>query len=214
MLGAMKPDHPFVHRLSQRLAAHRPRVLDLHTPRAGVLVPLVAADDEPGLLLTVRAAHLKSHPGQIAFPGGMWEPRDADLAATALRETEEELNIPTAGVQLLGPLSTGLSKDGVQVFPQVGLVGELTTCRASPDEIADWFVVPWSFFAATEPELVPMQRHGIDFQIPHYRYQGHHIWGLTAMILLELINLVEDTDWPLPAFAHATRPGYTPGAGG
>lgn len=181
------------------LRNHSPRHLSLPSPKAGVLVPLVQLE-EPGVLLTVRAAHLNSHPGDVAFPGGMWEVEDVDLAQTALRETHEELNLPPSRIQLIGSLSTGLSKTGVQVFPYVGWVEHLQDCRPSPDEIAEWFVVPWSFFADTRPELKPVQRHGVEFQIPHYHYQNRHIWGLTAMILLELINLVEGTAWPLPEF--------------
>lgn len=196
----MKPASPHQNRFIEPLRSHRPRQLALATPKAGVLVPLVETD-EVGVLLTVRAAHLNSHPGEVAFPGGMWELEDNDLAATALRETHEELNLPPSCIELLGSLSTGLSKSGVQVFPYVGWVEHLEDCQPSPDEIADWFIVPWSFFADTAPELMPVHRHGVDFQIPHYHYQGRHIWGLTAMILLELINLVEGTDWPLPAFA-------------
>jgi len=191
------------------LSDHQPRLLTLDQPRAGVLVPLVAGETEPLLLLTVRARHLKSHPGDIAFPGGMWEPEDASLQATALRETHEELNLPPDQISILGALSTGLSKTGVQVYPYVGRVLTLDDCRASPDEIAQWFTVPWSFFADTAPQMQPMERHGISFHIPHYEFDGHHIWGLTAMILLELVNLTEGTDWPLPAFTGVTRPGRT-----
>lgn len=198
----MKPVNDYQHRFIEPLRSYRPRQLALSTPKAGVLVPLVATD-EVGVLLTVRASHLKSHPGEVAFPGGMWEVADQDLAATALRETYEELNLPPSRIELLGALSTGLAKSEVQVFPYVGWVEHLHDCRASPDEIADWFVVPWSFFADTTPELMPVHRHGVDFQIPHYHYQGRHIWGLTAMILLELINLIEGTNWPLPAFASS-----------
>jgi 8-oxo-dGTP pyrophosphatase MutT (NUDIX family) len=202
----MSPLSPFFTQLEHRLNDHEPKLLSLDRPRAGVLVPLVDAGGEPALLLTVRAKHLKSHPGDIAFPGGMWEPVDDSMQATALRETHEELNLPPHQINVLGALSTGLSKNGVQVYPFVGLVNSLDSCVASPDEIAHWFTVPWSFFAGTAPELQPIERHGISFQIPHYEFDGHHIWGLTAMILLELVNLTEGTDWPLPAFTGVTRP--------
>lgn len=196
----------FTH-LERRLVQHQPRLLSLDQPRAGVLVPLVERAGEPTLLLTVRAGHLKSHPGDVAFPGGMWEPLDASLQATALRETQEELSLSPEHIDVLGPLSTGLSKNGVQVFPFVGRVAGLDQCVASPDEIAEWFTVPWAFFCDTAPRLQPIERHGIAFQIPHYEFEGRHIWGLTAMILLELVNLTEGTDWPLPVFTGVTRPG-------
>ncbi|MEX2320047.1 MAG: CoA pyrophosphatase [Saccharospirillum sp.] len=197
----------FFSQIERRLTSHEPRLLSLNQPRAGVLVPLVVSAGEPSLLLTVRAQHLNSHPGDIAFPGGMWEPEDVSLQATALRETHEELNLSPDLIEVLGPLSTGLSKSGVQVFPFVGKVASLDQCVASPDEIAEWFTVPWAFFTDTAPRLQPIERHGISFQIPHYDFDGHHIWGLTAMILLELVNLTEGTDWPLPAFTGVTRPG-------
>ncbi len=206
MLVFMNSNDPFFHRMRGRLERHEPTVLAYSRPKAGVLVPLVQGN-EPELLLTVRAGHLKSHPGEVAFPGGMWEPTDVDLEHTALRETYEELNIPPEQIDVLGPLSTGLSKAGVQVYPYVGIVNHLDDCRASPDEIESWFTVPWSFFVETAPKLQPVRRHGIEFHLPHYHYERWHIWGLTAMILLELINLVEETDWPLPAFANVTRPG-------
>lgn len=197
-------------RFAQPLRDHSPSQLALSSPRAGVLVPLVETD-EVGVLLTVRAAHLNSHPGEVAFPGGMWETEDGDLAQTALRETHEELNLPPSRIRVLGSLSTGLSKAGVQVFPYVGWVDHLEGCQPSPDEIAECFVVPWAFFADTRPELVPVRRHGVEFQIPHFHYQDRHIWGLTAMILLELINLVEGTDWPLPTYTDVLSYGRTPG---
>lgn len=203
----MTASSSFFSHLERRLTNHTPRLLSLNQPRAGVLVPLVEEAGEPSLLLTVRARHLNSHPGDIAFPGGMWEPEDASLEETALRETHEELNLAPDLIDVLGPLSTGLSKSGVQVFPFVGKVANLDQCIASPDEIAEWFTVPWAFFSDTAPRLQPIERHGISFQIPHYDFDGHHIWGLTAMILLELVNLTEDTDWPLPAFTGVTRPG-------
>lgn len=205
MLITMNSSERLFNLMQDRLSRHKPRLLSLHKPRAGVLVPFVAGD-EPSVLLTIRADHLKSHPGEVAFPGGMWEPEDGNLQQTALRETHEELNLHPNKVSVLGSLSTGLSKAGVQVFPFVGVVDNLEGCQASPDEIASWFTVPWSFFATTEPELQLIERHGIEFHVPHFHYQGWHIWGLTAMIMLELINLVEETDWPLPPFSEARPP--------
>lgn len=191
-------------KLTSQFETYEPTLLRLRRPEAGVLVPIVLLD-EPAILLTVRARHLKSHPGDVAFPGGMRDRADGDLSMTALRETEEELNLPPSSIELLGRLSTGLSKNGIQVNPFVGVVHDLSDCRPSPAEIAEWFTVPWSFFAQQAPEFQPVQRHGIDFQIPHYQFDGKHIWGLTAMILLELVNLVEGTAWPVPAFSEVVN---------
>lgn len=188
-------------KLTSQFETYQPTLLNLHRPEAGVLVPVVL-EDEPAILLTVRSRHLKSHPGDIAFPGGMREQTDVDLSMTALRETEEELNLPPSCIELLGRLSTGLSKNGILVNPFVGVVHDLSSCQPSPDEIAEWFTVPWSFFAQQAPDFQAVQRHGIHFQIPHYQFGDKHIWGLTAMILLELVNMVEGTTWPVPAFSE------------
>lgn len=199
----------FEQHLRSRLQQHTPDILSLDRPKAAVLVPLVSTP-EPSILLTVRAAHLKSHPGQVSFPGGMAEASDETLAVTALRETHEEIAIRPQQVEVLGELSTAFSKDGVQVYPFVGWVDRDHQSEGSPDEIDEIFHVPWSFFANEAPELQKIERHGMSFEIPHFYFEGRHIWGLTAMILLELINLVEDKDWPVPQFGKATRPGETP----
>jgi 8-oxo-dGTP pyrophosphatase MutT (NUDIX family) len=199
----------FPTHLKNCFADYTPDTFTLDRPKAAVLVPIVL-DPEPSVLLTVRASHLNSHPGQVSFPGGMEEVRDKTLFDTALRETREEILIDENRVELVGGLSTTISKDGVLVYPVVGMLENTLGAEASPDEIAEIFHVPWRFFAEEQPELQRMDRHGISFQIPHYHFEGKHIWGLTAMILLELINLVEGTSWPTPQFSLATRPGETP----
>jgi 8-oxo-dGTP pyrophosphatase MutT (NUDIX family) len=197
---------PFLQQLKRQFSSHTPEILELDRPRAGVLVPLVI-EPEPSVLLTVRAAHLNSHPGQVSFPGGMFEPEDLSLTHTALRETHEEIALQPNLFEVVGELSTAFSKDGVQVYPIVGVIENSSSAIASPDEIAEIFSVPWQFFVEQAPKMEPIERHGLKFQIPHYHYEGKHIWGLTAMILLELINLVEGTKWPTPQFSAAMHPG-------
>jgi hypothetical protein len=67
------------------------------------------------------------------------------------------------------------------------------------------FKVPWTFFLEQTPKLERVYRHGISFEIPHYYFEDKHIWGLTAMILLEMLNLVEGTQWPVPKFSDAAQ---------
>lgn len=199
----------FNNLLKARLSDYQPKTFELDRPKAAVLVPIVM-QPEPAVLLTVRASHLNSHPGQVSFPGGMSEPVDPTLSHTALRETEEEIALAPDRIEIVGELSTALSKDGVLVYPYVGLLETAEGSKASPDEIAEIFSVPWSYFANQAPEMQSIDRHGISFEIPHFHYQGKHIWGLTAMILLELVNLVEGTSWAVPDFSMASRPGETP----
>ncbi|WP_320824370.1 CoA pyrophosphatase [Reinekea sp.] len=202
----MTKPYQFDQRLKQGFADYQPEIFSLDRPQAAVLVPLIMLP-EPSVLLTVRAAHLNSHPGEVSFPGGMVEAVDRSLSATALRETYEEIGFEPTRFDVMGQLSTTLSKNGVLVYPIVGLALSAEGSQASPDEIAEIFTVPWSFFATQAPELQSMDRHGFEFPIPHFYYQDKHIWGLTAMILLELINLLEGTAWPIPDFASASLPG-------
>lgn len=204
----MNQNNFFFDRLKQKLGTFEPRQFQLDRPQAAVLVPILL-DPEPAILLTVRAAHLNSHPGQVSFPGGMSEAHDKTMADTALRETEEEIAMDRGEFSIVGELSTAFSKDGVQVYPIVGVAQSHQTAVASPDEIAEIFTVPWQFFLDNEPELKPIARHGMSFKVPHYHYRGHHIWGLTAMILLELFNVVEETNWPVPDFTTASKPGVS-----
>lgn len=185
--------------IQQRMNQYSPKILNTEKKHAAVLLPVVLGA-EPSVILTIRAAHLKSHPGDVSFPGGMVEAFDSGIEEAALRETYEEINLPPHQFQVQGRLSSALSKNGILVQPVVATIHDASDCLASPDEIADIFYVPWRFFAETEPELTQFNRHGIDIQVPHFYYQGHHIWGLTAMILLEFINIIEETQWPLPPF--------------
>lgn len=194
----------FHTKIQQHMRTFRPTLMHTELKHAAVLIPVVL-QPEPAILLTVRAAHLKSHPGDVSFPGGMVECYDNGIEDAALRETHEEINLTPNQFHVHGRLSTALSKNGVLVHPVLASLNDASNSEANPDEIADIFSVPWQFFAQTTPELTPYERHGIAIQVPHFHYQGRHIWGLTAMILLELINLLEGTQWPLPPFIESEK---------
>lgn len=194
----------FHTKIQQQMRTFSPTLMHTEQKHAAVLLPVILAP-EPSILLTVRAAHLKSHPGDVSFPGGMVECFDNGIEDAALRETHEEINLKPNQFQVHGRLSTALSKNGVFVHPVVATLDDASSSKANPDEIADIFSVPWAFFAQTKPELTPFERHGINIQVPHFYYQDRHIWGLTAMILLEFINLMEGTDWPVPPFIDSKK---------
>src|SRR3990167_8573388 len=85
-------------------------------PEAAGLVP-IARSDEPEVVLTLRASGLSPHGGEVAFPGGRRDPEDADLIRTALREAQEEIGLAPGLVEVVGPLSTLVSRHGIQVTP-------------------------------------------------------------------------------------------------
>lgn len=190
----------FRTRLFDTLNQHQPFTGKPIYPYASVLVPILL-DAEPEVLLTVRAEHLTSHPGEVSFPGGMNEDTDIDWVDTAFRETREEVGVARECFEHAGQLSAVVSKKGYKVYPVVGLAQRSLSIEANEEEISEVFTVPWHFFAKTAPELRPAFRGADEFFIPHFYYEDKHIWGLTAMVLLELVNLLEGTEWPVPDFS-------------
>ena len=117
---------------------------------AAVLIPLIDRDDSDlTLLLTQRSADLKTHAGQVSFPGGRMEPDDADVSVTALRETEEEVGILQAGVSVIGYLDPMPTITGYAVTPVVGVVGGGFELNIDKTEVEYVFEVPLSFLMLT-----------------------------------------------------------------
>ncbi|MDE3736320.1 MULTISPECIES: CoA pyrophosphatase [Pseudomonas] len=180
--------------LLRRVQSYSPRTLetDHDFPEAAVLVPITRSD-EPELVLTLRASGLSTHGGEVAFPGGRRDPEDPDLIRTALREAEEEVGLPPGLVEVIGPLSTLVSRHGIKVTPFVGLVPDFVQYKANDGEIDSVFSVPLAFFR-DDPRQVT---HRIDYlgcswYVPSYQYGEYKIWGLTAIMVVELVNLVYD----------------------
>ena len=154
---------------------------------ASVLVPIIPREAGLAVLFTQRTAHLKSHSGQVAFPGGRAERHDAGPEATALRETQEEIGLDPRHVEILGRLPEYCTRTGFCVTPVVGLV--MPPFRLAPDanEVETVFEVPLSF-------LMDAANHRQDsrFWQGEQRwfytmdYAGHRIWGATAGMVVNL----------------------------
>lgn len=196
-----------LEKLRERLQAHQPRRLRLRLPEAAVLLPIVDRPD-PTLLFTRRADHLNTHSGQVAFPGGKREPQDADLLATALRESREEIALPPGEVELLGQLSDVISLHGLRVTPFVGLIPPDLPLVPDLTELDTIFEVPLRLFLddqRTHTDVI--QVDGRDYYVPSYCFTqpdcgGHIIWGLSAMMLVEL--LAEGFEMPISLFECPT----------
>ena len=180
--------------LRRRVQAHSPLALpsDRPFPEAAVLMPITRSD-EPQLVLTLRASGLSTHGGEVAFPGGRRDPEDAALVFTALREAHEEVGLSPGLVEVVGPLSTQVSRHGIKVTPYVGFIPDYVEFKANDGEIAAVFSVPLAFFRDDPREIT----HRIDYlgyswYVPSYRYGGFKIWGLTAIMIVELVNLIYD----------------------
>ena len=154
---------------------------------ASVLVPIVARETEPTVLFTRRTEHLKSHSGQISFPGGRAEANDRTAEGTALRETWEEIGLPAERVELLGRLSDYHTRTGYRITPVVGLVQPPFELLADANEVAEIFEVPLAFLLDARNHL----RHSRDFQGQHRQFfaipfADYYIWGATAGMLVNL----------------------------
>jgi len=153
---------------------------------AAVLLPLVEGDR---VVFTRRTEHLSRHPGEISFPGGLEHEEDADLMATALRETEEELGLPRERVEVLGalePVHTFVS--AILIVPFVGVVSGTPAFAPSEDEIAEVLSYPVDELSAAET-TVEWPRDGHVYRGFAYPMRdGNTVWGATAAILHQLIE--------------------------
>ncbi|MCX7142040.1 MAG: CoA pyrophosphatase [Proteobacteria bacterium] len=152
---------------------------------AAVLVPVIRRDAGLTILLTQRTDHLYDHAGQISFPGGRSEAHDASPAATALRETFEEIGLPHSHVEILGSLPEYTTVTGYHVTPVVGLVDPPLAFNLDAFEVAEAFEVPLAFFLDPENH----QRNTLQYQgrTRHYYampYEQRYIWGATAGMLM------------------------------
>lgn len=176
--------------LSERFAAHTPRrVPQPDLAEAGVLVAITAEPD-PKLLLTLRGSNLSSHQGEVAFPGGKRDPEDESIVATALREAEEEVGLQPSQVKVLGELDQVVSRFGYLVTPVLAIIPPGLEHIANPGELEAVFEVPLAHFRKAPSRY--FERGSI--RIPSYDYEGFHIWGLTAMMIAEMMNNYWDCD--------------------
>ncbi|MEZ4668011.1 MAG: CoA pyrophosphatase [Anaerolineae bacterium] len=155
--------------------------------QAGVLVLTYPETDGLHVVLTRRTETLKSHSGQISFPGGRRGPEDDSFTATALRETCEELGI-CEPVEIIGMLSTlYIPPSNFQVHPIVATVPVRPTYIPNPDEVAEVFTMPLYYLLDAEvKETEEREFNGKPLPVTYYRVNGHKVWGATAFMLSEL----------------------------
>ena len=149
---------------------------------------LVAITDRPrpGLILTVRPEAMRTHAGQVAFPGGRIDEGE-DAVSAALREAQEELDLNSALVRLLGEADPYCTVTGYWVTPVIGIIPPDLELVPNPTEVADWFEAPLDFVLdpANQRKMTAEYRG----RMRHYYqidWQGRHIWGATAAMLVNL----------------------------
>jgi 8-oxo-dGTP pyrophosphatase MutT (NUDIX family) len=162
---------------------------------AAVLLPLFGWPDRPGLILTERRADLRRHAGEISFPGGRQDERDADPAATALREAEEEIGLDPKLVELAGALPpTGTFATGYRIHPFVGLIPDPEGLGLEPSPTEVETVLAFTLEALRQSYAMRrLVRRGVALHTPTFEVEGHLIWGATARILGELLDRLGGT---------------------
>jgi len=185
-----------IDKLIQSVKSHTPKMIDVDFPDAGILV-LVTRNQKPSIVLTRRAQHMNTHKGQVAFPGGKFDDEDGTLMQTALRECHEEIGVHPQHVEIIGQLSQVVSLHGIRVTPFVGLIDEDVSFTPNLDELDSIFKLPTDFF----DDAVPKRRDKMTYRdvalsVPSYDYQyedeTYEIWGLSAIVLVELMNIAFD----------------------
>lgn len=158
---------------------------------AGVLIPIFVKDGCWHLLLTKRTDTVEAHKGEISFPGGHMEPDDPDLVCTALREAEEEVGIPADQVKVLGRLDDIFTvTSNFRITPVVGRIPYPMDFRPAPAEIAQIIIAPLAEY--NRPENISskeMDYQGSTYPAYFFNVGGHMVWGATAMILKQFLEL-------------------------
>ena len=182
----------FIDQIQKMLSSRKRRVIS-HPPfsHAAVLVPLFQKDGDCHLLFTKRSEEVKYHKGEISFPGGVVDEEDSELISTALREAFEEIGLKERDVQIIGLLDDIVTITEFIVTPIVGLFPYPYSFKVSEAEIAELIEVPVASLldedCYSETEIF---RGGRNEVVYAYQYGRHTIWGATARILKQFLDLI------------------------
>jgi 8-oxo-dGTP pyrophosphatase MutT (NUDIX family) len=160
------------------------------TADAAVLIAVTDRPD-PGVILTQRPAEMRSHPGQVAFPGGKINPGE-DAVAAALREAHEELALDPARVRVIGTTDRYQTGTGFDVTPVLAVIPPDLPLVANPGEVADWFEAPLRVLLEREHWAEhEVFWNGAMRRYLEYHHEGFRIWGVTAAIIANLARRIE-----------------------
>ena len=166
-------------------------------PQASVLIAILNFGkyiESPELIYTQRSSHLSTHSGEVSFPGGKADEIDLNLFGTALRESNEEISLNSKDVTELGKLNYLISRHKIEVNPFIATVDRPQVLTPN-EEIQEIFTVPLDFLldpGNIQREVI--ERQGGVWQVPSWNIKNQKIWGLTAMITVNFLNVCFDAN--------------------
>tara|TARA_B100001123_G_C15273849_1_gene1011362 strand:- start:945 stop:1496 length:552 start_codon:yes stop_codon:yes gene_type:complete len=158
-----------------------PQTFEPHPQKAAVLVILYPKHNATHVLMTKRALHLNSHPGEIGFPGGVYEEdEDENLLATALRETNEEIGVQVESSKVIAQLPLVNTRFGFEITPFVCIFSETPVFKPEKDEVEEILEIPYNSLLATQERDLGFNP---EQNMATYWFKHHRIWGASAKIL-------------------------------
>lgn len=158
--------------------------------QAAVMI-LITDEKSPQIVFTLRARHLTYHAGEVCFPGGIWEPDDATLLTSALRETHEEIGLSPEYINVLGALPKRATRGGTSVTPFVACIAANSRFDLNRAELDSLFTVPLEqFLRGLQVRTDLFEHNNKHYPVPAYVFEGYEIWGFTAGVTAELLKLL------------------------
>jgi len=179
--------------LKMILKERRPKLLEKKDDLrdASVLIPLIKEREEIKLLFTKRTMQVENHKGQISFPGGVVEKTDNTFLDTALRETEEEIGLKREMIEILGQIDDTLTLvSNYIIHPFVGYIPFRPSFKENPHEVEEIIFVPLKWFLNERWKVTQIKWEGDYYNSIVFEYNNHIIWGATARILKNLLDII------------------------
>ena len=152
-------------------------------------MPIFEQESRLYFLLTRRSIHLRSHSGQVSFPGGKQDESDQDSLAAALREAQEEIGLPPESVTILGKIDQIISRNFLLVTPFIGVIPSDFVPQPNEFEIESVFQVPFDFFMQATHHSTSESPTKRPFLMHHFYFENYDIWGLTALLILRFLEV-------------------------
>lgn len=188
---------PLPGEIAHKLMAAKSRLSIANTPntttrKSAILILFYPFEDKINIPLILRPQYDGMHGGQVAFPGGRYEKTDENLIRTAIREAQEEIGIRATDVQIIGQLTElYIPPSNFLVQPVVGFMNKKPAFYPDPREVDTIFEI--SVEEIMKPEIISeelLNVRGVEVQAPIYSIQNHKVWGATAMMIAELLMVL------------------------